>query len=303
MTKSGTKQLTRFALYGAWIGGIALVAILVSGCGRSTHRAAAKFDPHAGSVFSDSQMNSILRATATAASTTPADTLVADGRRLFRSTSVAKQGQSCNTCHVDGGSGGELSVIVHPTKAGDFTGDRTALPLWNVSKTGPWGWQGNTPTLQAFTARVVGNFFKTGATQSADVTAKQVAALVAYMNTLSPPVSPFDTGAMSDAAKRGQAVFMAKCASCHTPPLFTDGLNHDIGVPNINGATDPGVGPGGTGFNTPQLRDVANKTPYFHNGMFTTLDEVVTFYDGQSTLDIQLSGPEKADLVEFLRSL
>jgi cytochrome c peroxidase len=70
-------------------------------------------------------------------------------------------------------------------------------------------------------------------------------------------------------------------------------------------------------FKTPTLRNVAVTSPYMHNGVFKTLDEVIDFYDGgggagrgmatpQQTLpsdSLHLSTTEKRDLVEFLRGL
>ncbi len=81
--------------------------------------------------------------------------------------------------------------------------------------------------------------------------------------------------------------FVARCAECHTPPLFTNqqvavigspeppGLARDIGAeatfgsPKLRGA-----------FKVPTLRNIARTAPYMHSGRFETLDEVVSFYNG-----------------------
>lgn len=66
---------------------------------------------------------------------------------------------------------------------------------------------------------------------------------------------------------------------------------------------------------TKGLRQIAETPPYMHTGQFATLEEVVDFYDKAGHSDgligvkddvlqpLNLSGTEKADLVEFLRSL
>jgi cytochrome c peroxidase len=54
-------------------------------------------------------------------------------------------------------------------------------------------------------------------------------------------------------------------------------------------------------FKGPILRGLAARAPYFHNGVATTLADVVEFYDARFT--IGLSTQEKADLIAFLRSL
>ena len=65
-------------------------------------------------------------------------------------------------------------------------------------------------------------------------------------------------------------------------------------------------------FKTPTLRDIALSAPYMHNGLYQTLEEVVEHYDRggdvKENLDpnmkaLGLSAQEKADLVEFMKSL
>lgn len=134
--------------------------------------------------------------------------------------------------------------------------------------------------------------------------------------------------ALTPSQSRGLALFVdpnkGNCAACHSLgpeyALFTDGKFHNIGV----GVGDDGalkdVGryhettvKSDTGaFKTPTLRNVANTAPYMHDGSLQTLDQVVDFYAGGGNsnpyLDreiktIHLSGQERRDLVEFLKSL
>jgi cytochrome c peroxidase len=71
-------------------------------------------------------------------------------------------------------------------------------------------------------------------------------------------------------------------------------------------------------FKTPTLRNVALTAPYMHDGRFTTLEEVLDFYGQEElanrdhlvgvrerTVDLvpHLTGSQRADLVEFLRTL
>ena len=113
---------------------------------------------------------------------------------------------------------------------------------------------------------------------------------------------------------RGYALFnnpqKGNCASCHpssridgTPPLFTDFTYDNLGVPRnteIAATADPAYfdlglcGPDRTdlvathpdlcgAFKVPTLRNVAITAPYFHNGKFKTLREVVSFYVRRDT--------------------
>lgn len=54
-------------------------------------------------------------------------------------------------------------------------------------------------------------------------------------------------------------------------------------------------------FRAPPLRGLAGRSPYFHDGQATSIDDVVNFYDAR--FNIHLSGKEKTDLGNFLEAL
>jgi cytochrome c peroxidase len=54
-------------------------------------------------------------------------------------------------------------------------------------------------------------------------------------------------------------------------------------------------------FQSPVLRGLAGRAPYFHNGSAATLLDVVNFYDQH--FNIGYSDQDKRDLVAFLKSL
>jgi len=151
----------------------------------------------------------------------------------------------------------------------------------------------------------------------------------------------------------GMALFNGKaaCAECHVsspqpdgnPPLFTQFCYDNIGLPkntsnpyytipskfNPAGANFVDLGLQGTTsdastagfFMTPSLRNVAVTGPYFHNGIFNTLAEVVNFYNTRdtgnfgtpevpATVDrsvlighLLLTAQEQLDLISFLGTL
>lgn len=94
--------------------------------------------------------------------------------------------------------------------------------------------------------------------------------------------------ALTDNEKAGMNVFrsfVARCAECHTPPLFTNQQVAVIGVPEPEGQPfDAGAesvtgNPGlRGGFKVPSLRNVAKTAPYMHSGTFATLREAAEFY-------------------------
>ncbi len=126
-----------------------------------------------------------------------------------------------------------------------------------------------------------------------------------------------DESAVSDSAKRGFDLFQRKanCSACHQGPNFTDQGFHNIGIANNRDEGRFAIVPIKIlhgAFKTPSLRDVALTAPYMHNGSYRTLEEVIDHYDrggdDKSNLDpnikpLNLSGQEKQDLVEFMKSL
>jgi cytochrome c peroxidase len=295
------------------LAGVAAVAVAAVAVAPWQHGATAgnPIDPHAEIHWSKARLHTLLAATEQATQSTSAAELVAQGRDMFRSNDLGRTGESCQSCHTEGANNTSIGIINHPRNPTDFKGPRVPLELFDVAATAPYLWGGTVPTLQQQTINVVKTFFKTGATQSDAVTGQEAAALVAYENTIHHPITPFDLGTMSDAAKRGENIFNGKgqCASCHTGTLFTDRLQHNDGVPPLPGETDPGAAgkgsPDPNGFDTPALRDVANRAPYMHNGSISTLEGVVDFYNriGPKGNGLSLKPDEQADLVAFLKAL
>jgi len=132
----------------------------------------------------------------------------------------------------------------------------------------------------------------------------KLAALHAYQLALPAPAPPRN-GFNPGAAQRGQALFSGKadCARCHVPPLYTDpGWNlhtpAEIGVDSFQADRSPDGR-----YRTAPLRGLWTHTKggFYHDGQFADLNEVVEHYD--TTFDLGLLPAEKADLVEFLKSL
>jgi len=108
-----------------------------------------------------------------------------------------------------------------------------------------------------------------------------------------------------DAELRGQELFFGKaqCASCHTPPYYTDNSMHDLELERfyeprmINGITARAEGP----IKTFSLRGLKDSPPYFHDGRLLTIEDTVEFFN--LVLQTQLTAEEKADLTAFLYTL
>ncbi len=157
-----------------------------------------------------------------------------------------------------------------------------------------------------------------------------------------------DESAISDDAKAGYDLFTGKanCIACHNGPLISDDSFHVTAVPEAPEFTESALNQitfrfeqwakGVTeedyntatedfglyyvtkqesdrgAFHTMALRDVCYTAPYMHNGVFSTLEEVVTFYNdgGGSSANkdpllqpLDLTADEQASLITFLNSL
>ena len=156
-----------------------------------------------------------------------------------------------------------------------------------------------------------------------------------------------DQTALGDQAAAGLSLFTGKagCVSCHDGALLSDNGFHALGVPqndefltsplrqitfryeqwakgateDVYRTTDQDLGRyyvthnqvDKGKFRTPGLRDVCYTKPYMHNGIFSTLDQVVEFYnngipgDGVENVDplmrpLGLTQPEVDQIVAFL---
>jgi mono/diheme cytochrome c family protein len=141
-----------------------------------------------------------------------------------------------------------------------------------------------------------------------DLVSSKLAALQAYQLSIAaptPPAGSFDAAA----ATRGLAVFngAGQCATCHTGSLFTDAntrlhaATEVVSEPEPNGAPSYASRSATKMYRTSPLHGLWQHAPYFHNGIAATLDAVVDLYNTKKGLN--LSAQQKADLVQYLKSL
>jgi cytochrome c peroxidase len=140
----------------------------------------------------------------------------------------------------------------------------------------------------------------------------QVHAMAEFQEILDFPPAPkldvfgrLDPAKASQAELRGQDVFFGKgkCATCHTPPYYTDNLMHNLRAERffkpkmINGMMANQDGP----IKTFPLRGIKDSPPYLHDDRLMTLEDTVEFFN--LILGTRLEKQEKEDLVAFMRAL
>jgi mono/diheme cytochrome c family protein len=146
-------------------------------------------------------------------------------------------------------------------------------------------------------------------TQTPDLVTPKLPSLLQYQLSLQSPPPP--AGSFNHAAAdRGKALFngAARCATCHTPPLLTDVNNRpNPSKPLLHAPSEVGQDPEYASrsatkkYRTTPLRALWQHPPYFHDGSAANLLAVVNHYN--TMLDLGLRARQKADLVEYLKSL
>lgn len=211
-----------------------------------------------------------------------------DGRRSL------DQWYSCHTCHYNGGIN---SRAMDTENDGTINTFKTVLPLEQLNRTKPWTWHGwQTDSRDA----MVRSFTKT--MQGPPIPDEDVTAILAYLDSIEPPTSPFRGrgGQLSRSAVRGKEVFeseQAGCARCHKGPHFTDGEIHDVGLSSEKDRYH--------GYNTPVLVGLYRKVRFLHDGRTKSLQQVLTEYHAPENVagSSKLTDQQLADLIEYLKSL
>lgn len=281
------------------------------------------------------------------------------GRYLFFDPVLSGDGTvSCASCHDP--DQGFSDGLPRSRGIGEQEVSRAAPTLWNSAFLNKFFWDAHAATLEEqvvgplFAPNEMGNspdkllatlnaipayqaLFKQAYPQRQDelIQLEQVyEVLAAFQTTLISLNSRYDRyahgyhAALSAPEVEGLNIFrsfVARCAECHTPPLFTNQQIAVIGAPEPEGRPLD-VGAQITydapelkaGFKVPTLRNIAQTAPYMHSGRFENLREVAEFYNGgrghavPEGVNLQLhwhiSSPDLTDyeldrLVDFLGAL
>jgi cytochrome c peroxidase len=246
------------------------------------------------------------------------------GRYLFFDPALSGNGSvSCASCHQpDKGFADGLgrSIGAMGTPVG-----RSAPTLWNVAFLQSFFWDGRASTLEQQMQGPLYDKHEMGNTpqqllatlnglpqyrelfaqaypedfkdSGAGITLDQIyTAITAFQVTLVSLNSRYDQyahgyqDALTEPEKEGLNIFrsfVARCAECHTPPMFTNQQIAVIGTPEPEGMPFD-IGAEKTldepsqrgGFKVPTLRNVNLTAPYMHSGRFPTLKEAAEFYNG-----------------------
>ncbi len=208
------------------------------------------------------------------------------GRILFHAASdvrIAQDGRACASCHPDGRD----DAITWATPEGPR---RSIMLAGRIQKSAPYSWNGTAPDLHTHISHT---FERLGGTGLRSI---ELDALGEYITHLSAP-APL----RADEAKvaRGDALFHAKeagCATCHRDHgQLADGAVHDV---KSRAKSDRG-----DAFDTPSLHLIGGTGPWFHDGRYATLRDLIRGSDGTMGHTKHLSNEGDLEALEaYLRT-
>jgi cytochrome c peroxidase len=257
----------------------------------------------------------------------PLSAEAAVGRRLFHNGNdeITSGGMGCAGCHPEGRDDGhvwretieweqERRFFAGKENIPDSPGDsqrggfprQTPMLAGRLAAEGPYGWHAESPHL---THRLTGGFhlhrwgtFPWG--HHAKELHERAMAIRAYLRQgLVPP--PRIAAELSDEEKKGKEIFLrvdTKCAGCHVPEMdYSDRAKYPVyaQLPTLKTYDDDED----KQYKTPSLKFVGGTAPYAHDGRFSTLEELIDLNEDRMGNTKQLTKPERAALVAYLRTL
>lgn len=269
------------------------------------------------------------------------------GKRLFYDGILSKDGGSpCSSCHQPVAAFGTFNHDLSHGYNHSHT-KRNAPPLFNLAWMREMNWDGGSPDLESVSLAQINDIIFMGentsdvvnkllnhpeypglfkaAFGSSGVNAERLSkALAQFVGSFISAESKYDKVKRGEASfnvneAAGYLVYKARCANCHTEPLFTDfsyrnnglpkdGFLQDNGRMNVTGNSSDSLK-----FRVPSLRNTGFTYPYMHDGRKISLQKIVDHYGFE-----RVSGPgvdtsilnkpaftptEKFQLITFLETL
>ncbi len=209
------------------------------------------------------------------------------GRILFHAASdvrIAQDGRACASCHPDGRD----DAITWATPEGPR---RSIMLAGRIQKSAPYSWNGTAPDLHTHISHTFERLGGTGL-----MVLIELDALGEYITHLAAPAALH-----ADEAKvaRGDALFHAKeagCATCHQDQAqLADGAVHNV---KSRAKSDRG-----DAFDTPSLHLIGGTGPWFHDGRYATLRDLIRGSDGTMGHTKHISNESDLEALEaYLRT-
>jgi DNA-binding beta-propeller fold protein YncE len=217
----------------------------------------------------------------------PVPVALALGRMLFHSVGdarISRDGRACASCHPDGRDDSLTWATPEGPRRSIMLADR-------VGNTSPYSWDGSEHTLEEHLDLTFQRLHGAGGLRSLELEA-----LTQYVHSLAAP-PPLPRGD-ENKIKRGAELFASTevgCSKCHAGADLTDNEHHDV---QSKTQFDQAKA-----YNTPTLKHVGGTGPYFHDGRYKTLRELLKAEDGKMGHTSQLNDDDLDALETYVRSL
>jgi cytochrome c peroxidase len=230
-----------------------------------------------------------------------------------------------NTVVLNNGAALESQVLGPPTSSTEMAhnGRNWTQVASRISESKPLAVAANVPVALKtwINGRGYNQLFEE-AFGTAEVTPSRIAmAIATYERTLYSDQTPLDLAnagiaPLTAAEQNGRNLFVqVECAVCHAGSLTSDNSFRYIGVRPPNDDTGRFQVTGNNGdlgrFRVPSLRNGELRGTYFHNGRFTSLEQVVAFYNRGGDFNAPNKDPDvrprglspqsQADIAAFLK--
>jgi len=212
---------------------------------------------------------------------------VAAGRRLFyteRDRRISRDGRACGACHPEGREDG----LVWKLGAGPR---QTPMLVGRLAR-GPYGWQAKHERLEDNMRETMSRLGGGGLGDA------ELSKLALFLRTgLVPPARP--ERELTALEERGRDVFTSEtagCSGCHRLESdASDRALHEVGSRAKTDASGK--------FRTPPLLWVGASAPYFHDGRYATLEQLLADNFDRMGQTSHLSPKDVSALAAFLRTL
>jgi mono/diheme cytochrome c family protein len=219
------------------------------------------------------------------------------GQKIFHasgSLALSRDGRACASCHPDGRDDGL-------TWASPDGPRQTPMLAGRLRESAPFGWTDGSKTVHDHLQKTLKRLEGQGMDE------ESAYGLMTYLERMRSPMRPTATATATTTATststlaRGKTLFESYevgCSSCHESKQHLptgDGETHDIG----SGAKGDAI----LAFATPSLRFVGGTAPYFHDGRYATLRELLHDTDGRMGDTGQLSPEDLDALTAYVESL
>jgi cytochrome c peroxidase len=214
----------------------------------------------------------------------PGESMADTGHFLFHHAASDSSFVSCAGCHPEGRDDGKTwnFAPIGPRRTQNLGGD--------VISTAPFHWDGDLDDLNA----IMGEVFvkRMGGLKQGP---RHINAFSLWLSKV--PAVPSSPRGTIEQIEHGKQLFndqVVGCASCHSGSHYSNNLSADVGT--------------GRKFQVPQLRSIATRAPYMHDGCAATLRDrftasaTCTGGDNHGKIS-HLSDAEIDDLVAYLETL